>query len=201
MSMWLGRRNNSDTNRTFTDPVVKIEALSTAWQAMTLMENMGMDAGHTVRSCRSRAAGTHVVTNWGERSTAGCRHHRDNPWMVFLPGDKPHPRGSMLADGHLVRTVPVTPLSSFPHSTCLSAPSACKYMQWPFLVLWQHSEAAIANQILWLGKLRSWEVNFSLKDCGDNPANKIVKHVLCKHQVQRTKRRSWSGCGDAHLWL
>lgn len=79
------KEKNSGTNRTFTDPVVGIEALSTAWQAMTLKENMGTDAGYTVRSCRSRAAGTRVVTNCGERSTAGCRHCRDNPWMVSSP--------------------------------------------------------------------------------------------------------------------
>lgn len=116
------KEKNSGTNRTFTDPVVGIEALSTAWQAMTLKENMGTDAGYTVRSCRSRAAGTRVVTNCGERSTAGCRHCRDNPWMGFLPGDKPHPRGNMLADGHCP-CHPTLILSSY--STCLSAPSAC----------------------------------------------------------------------------
>lgn len=40
----------------------------------------------------------------------------------FLPGDKPHPRGNMLADGHCPRH-PTLILSSY--STCLSAPSAC----------------------------------------------------------------------------
>lgn len=63
MSLWLGMRNNSDANRTFADPMVGIEALSAARQAVTLMKSPGMDAGCTVRGCRSRAAGTRDVTH------------------------------------------------------------------------------------------------------------------------------------------
>lgn len=43
---------------TFTDPMVRVEAFSTAWQTVALTKCLGMDTGYTVSSCRSRAAGT-----------------------------------------------------------------------------------------------------------------------------------------------
>lgn len=90
---------------TFTDPMVRVETFSTAWQTVALTKSLGMDTGYTVSSCRSRAAGTGHVTNWGgERSTAGCKHHRDTSYLVSLSGVRPHKRGDMLVNGYIVRT-------------------------------------------------------------------------------------------------
>lgn len=48
----------------FADPVVRVEALSTAGQTVALMKSLGMEAGCTVRGCRSGASGTGDVTNF-----------------------------------------------------------------------------------------------------------------------------------------
>lgn len=50
-------------HHTSTDPMVRVEASSTAWQTVALTKNLGMDAGRTVSSCWPRAAGTGHVTN------------------------------------------------------------------------------------------------------------------------------------------
>lgn len=42
----------------FADPVVGIEALSTAGQTAALSESLGVDAGCAVRACGSGATGT-----------------------------------------------------------------------------------------------------------------------------------------------
>lgn len=38
--------------------MARVEALSTAWQAVALAKSLGMDAGYAVRGFRSRASGT-----------------------------------------------------------------------------------------------------------------------------------------------
>lgn len=54
---------DGDPSDTFADPVVRVEALSTAGQTVTLAQSLGVGAGCTVRGPGSGAAGTRVVTN------------------------------------------------------------------------------------------------------------------------------------------
>lgn len=153
----LGYKEGQWYPHTFTDPMVRVEAFSTVWQTVALTKSLGMDAGCTVSSCRSRAAGTGWVTNWGgERSTAGCRHHSDTSWLVSLSGV----RGDKLADSYIVRTAPVTHTELLPKFYLIIS---CLRLQ--FSVLW-HLEVGIGNHILQLGKLLSGDVKFSPKGLG-----------------------------------
>lgn len=52
----------------FADPMVRVEALSTAGQTAALTQSLGVDAGHTVRGRGSRAAGTRVMTHFASSS-------------------------------------------------------------------------------------------------------------------------------------
>lgn len=56
-------KNNNDTNNTFADPMVRVEALSTAGQTVALLQNLRVDAGCTVRGPGSGAACTRVMTD------------------------------------------------------------------------------------------------------------------------------------------
>lgn len=58
-------QNDDDTNDTFADPVVRVEALSTAGQAVALAQSPGLDASCAVWAHGSRAAGTWIMTSWG----------------------------------------------------------------------------------------------------------------------------------------
>lgn len=55
----------------FADPVVRVEALSTAGQTVALAQSLGVGAGCTVRGPGSGAAGTRVVTNSASASGIG----------------------------------------------------------------------------------------------------------------------------------
>lgn len=51
-------KSENDTNSTSADPVVRVEAFSTAGQAAALAQSLGLDAGCAVRGRGSGAAGT-----------------------------------------------------------------------------------------------------------------------------------------------
>lgn len=57
-------KNEEETNITSADPMVRVEAFSTAGQAVALAQSLGLDAGCAVRGHGSRAAGTWMMTNW-----------------------------------------------------------------------------------------------------------------------------------------
>lgn len=59
----MGKSLKKDKSGTFADPMVRVEALSTAGQTAALTQSLGVDAGHTVRGRGSRAAGTRVMTH------------------------------------------------------------------------------------------------------------------------------------------
>ena len=51
-------KSENDTNSTSADPVVRVEAFSTAGQAAALAQSLGLDAGCAVRGRGSGAVGT-----------------------------------------------------------------------------------------------------------------------------------------------
>lgn len=87
-------KNNDDTNNTSADPMVRVEALSTAGQTVALLQNLRVDAGCTVRGPGSGAACTRVMTDWGRERQGNTRDRgewRATSWLGSVGARKPSP--------------------------------------------------------------------------------------------------------------